>query len=56
MWDILPSLQPFVEQFSPVFTAPSFATHCTILLGWVMCLGRHTLFRVNNHRDEQTTP
>jgi hypothetical protein len=46
MWTILPSLQPFVEQFRDVFTAPSYATHCAILLGWIMCLGRHTLFRV----------
>ncbi len=46
MWTILPSLQPFVEQFRDVFTASSYATHCAILLGWIMCLGRHTLFRV----------
>jgi hypothetical protein len=46
MWTILPSLLPFVEPFRIVFTARSFATHCSILLGWIMCLGRHTLFRV----------
>jgi hypothetical protein len=46
MWTILPSLQPFVEQFRDVFTASSYATNCAILLGWIMCLGRHTLFRV----------
>jgi hypothetical protein len=46
MWTMLPSLLPFVEQFRDVFTAPSYATHCAILLGWIMCLKRHTLFRV----------
>jgi DDE superfamily endonuclease len=46
MWTMLPTLLPFVEQFRDVFTAPSYATHSTVLLGWVMCLGRHTLFRV----------
>jgi hypothetical protein len=46
MWKILPSLQPFVEQFRCIFTAPSYVTHCAILLGWIMCLGPRTLFRV----------
>jgi hypothetical protein len=43
---MLPSLLPLVEQFQSVFTAPSFRTHGTILLGWIMCLGRRSLFRV----------
>src|SRR5215210_3839616 len=46
MWTMLPSLLPFVEQFRDVFTGPSYASHCAVLLGWVMCLGRHTLLRV----------
>jgi hypothetical protein len=46
MWEILPSLQPFVEQFRCLFTVPSYATHCAVLLGWIMCLGPRTLFRV----------
>jgi hypothetical protein len=46
MWKILPSLQPFVEQFRCLFTAPSYVTHCAVLLGWIMCLGPRTLFRV----------
>jgi hypothetical protein len=46
MWDMLASLQPFVEEFRGLFTAPSFQTHCTILLGWIMCLGPRTLLRV----------
>ncbi len=46
MWNMLPSLLPLVEQFRDVFTTPSYATHCAILLGWIMCLGPRTLFRV----------
>jgi hypothetical protein len=46
MWTMLPSLRPFVEQFRCIFTAPSYLTHCIIILGWVMCLGPRTLFRV----------
>jgi DDE superfamily endonuclease len=46
MWIMLPSLEPFVEHFRCIFTAPSFQTHCAILLGWIMCLGPRTLFRV----------
>src|ERR1700678_1908101 len=46
MWHMLPSFLPFVEVFQCVFSAPSYATHCTVLLGWIMCLGPRTLFRV----------
>jgi len=46
MWQMLPSLAPFVQQFQDVFTAPSFQTHRLIVLGWIMCLGTRTLFRV----------
>src|ERR1700730_13736249 len=46
MWQIIPSLASLVEQFRPLFTAPSFQTHCAILLGWIMCLGPRTLLRV----------
>jgi hypothetical protein len=46
MWNMLPSLRPFVEQFRCIFTAPSYLTHCAILLGWITCLGPRTLFRV----------
>jgi hypothetical protein len=46
MWNMLPSLQPFVEDFRCIFTVPSFQTHCTTLLGWIMCLGSRTLLRV----------
>jgi DDE superfamily endonuclease len=46
MWQMLPSLGPFVEQFRDIFTAPSYQTHRLIVLGWIMCLGVHRLFRV----------
>jgi hypothetical protein len=46
MWNMLPSMRPFVEYFRPIFTAPSYLTHCAITLGWIMCLGPRTLFRV----------
>jgi hypothetical protein len=46
MWQMIPSLGQFVQQFTTVFTAPSYQTHCLIVLGWIMCLGTHTLFRV----------
>ena len=46
MWTILPSLLPFVYQFRDVFTAPSFHSHLRILMGWILCLGPRTLFRV----------
>jgi hypothetical protein len=29
-----------------VFTQPSLATHCEIVVGWLMCLGNRTEFRV----------
>jgi len=46
MWNMVPTFLPFVEQFRSVFTAPSYTTNCVILLGWIMCLGKHTLIRV----------
>jgi hypothetical protein len=46
MWQMIQSLEPFVEQFRVVFTAASYRTHCLIVLGWLMCLGPRTLLRV----------
>lgn len=53
MWRMIASLVPFVYALSPAFTQPSFATHCQLLLGWLMCLGTHTTFRVGQtvHAD-----
>jgi len=46
MWTMIVSLQPLVDGLQPAFTQPSFVTACELLLGWVMCLGKHTLYRV----------
>lgn len=46
MWTMIVSLEDIVEQLRPAFTTPSFATCCQLLLGWIMCLGKHTLRRV----------
>lgn len=46
MWTMIDSLQPFVEALAGAFTQPSFRSTTQLLLGWVMCLGNHTLHRV----------
>jgi len=46
MWQIIPSLSLLLQELSFVFTEPSYRTNMEILLGWVMCLGRHTEYRV----------
>ena len=56
MWTMIPSLQVCVDSLAPAFTQPSFATSCQLLLGWVMCLGKHTLFRVAHSVDPREPP
>ncbi len=53
MWAMIRSLEPVVAILQPAFTQPSFTSSCQLLLGWVMCLGQHTLRRVgeNVHPD-----
>ena len=46
MWSVIPSLDTILQGLFVVFTQPSFATHQEMLLGWLMCLGRRTEFRV----------
>lgn len=46
MWQIIPSLASCLQDLTPVFTEPSFRTQTQILLGWLLCLGRHTEYRV----------
>src|ERR1700732_131584 len=46
MWHMIPSLDSIVQALAPVFTQPSFTTQCQLLLGWLMCTGTHTTFRV----------
>lgn len=46
MWPVVASLDRVLQGLSVVFTQPSLATHCEILVGWLMCLGQRTEFRV----------
>jgi DDE superfamily endonuclease len=46
VWPIIPSLAPLVDGIAITFTQPSAFTSAHLLLGWIMCLGRHTLRRV----------
>jgi len=50
------SLQPFVDALMPAFTQPTFAAHCELVLAWVMCLGKHTLYRVAHNVHPETAP
>lgn len=54
MWPIIPSLDLIVQALAPAFSQSSFHTHCQLLLGWVMCLGRHRLCRVADTAQPQT--
>src|SRR3954454_16220284 len=54
MWLMIPSLEALVQVCVPAFTLPSFHTHCQLLLGWVMCLGRHRLCRVADTAQPQS--
>jgi hypothetical protein len=53
---MIPSLQGCVDCLAGTFTQPSFATHCQLLLAWLMCLGQHTLFRVAENTQPQQIP
>lgn len=56
MWHMIPSLQAVVEILAPAFTLPSFGTTTQLLLAWVMCLGKPTLYRVAQTAQPQTVP
>jgi DDE family transposase len=56
VWDMIPSLRSCVDPLAPAFTQPSFASNCHLLLAWVMCLGKHTLFRVGENTRPQDPP
>jgi len=53
---MIPSLADVVADLAPAFTCPSFARSCRFLLGWLMCLGKHTLFRVAENTQPQQAP
>ena len=46
MWSIIPSLDILVQGLAVAFTEPSFQTHRDLLLGWIMCIGKRTEYRV----------
>ena len=54
MWPMIPSLEAIVQACAPAFTLPSFHTHCQLVLGWVLCLGRHRLCRVADAAQPQS--
>jgi hypothetical protein len=56
MWTMIASLQPCVDCLAPAFTQPSFAASCQLLLGWAMCLGKHTLLKVGHCADPRVEP
>jgi hypothetical protein len=56
MWAMIPSLQQAVDCLAPAFTQPSFATHSTLLLAWVMSLGKRTLYRVAENAQPEQLP
>jgi DDE superfamily endonuclease len=56
VWDMIPSLRGCVDALAPAFTRPSFNSNCHLLLAWVMCLGKRTLFRVGENTRPQDPP
>src|ERR1700730_15174814 len=54
MWCMIDSLCSIVQDLAAAFTQPSFLTNCQLLLGWVMCLGQHTLYRTAHSAQPQT--
>jgi hypothetical protein len=56
MWTMIPSLDALVDVLRPAFTQPSFLTGCELLLGWLMCLGKHTLSRVAQNVHPEVVP
>jgi hypothetical protein len=54
MWSMIDSLRGIVDDLSAAFTRPSLAMTYQLLVGWVMCLGKHTLCRVARSAQPQT--
>jgi hypothetical protein len=57
MWIMLPCLHLILHDLCPVFSEPSFVTNSEVLLGWIMCLGTRTEYRVAQafHANEETS-
>jgi DDE superfamily endonuclease/Archaeal putative transposase ISC1217 len=56
MWCMIESLQTIIEDLSAAFTQPSLRTAYQLLLGWIMCLGNHTLGRVAHSAQPHLPP
>ena len=56
MWCMIESLHAFVDALSAAYTRPSFTTASQLLLGWIMCLGKHTLWRAAHSAQPHVTP
>ena len=46
MWSIIPSLNAIMQSLATAFTEPTFQTQMAIFLGWVLCMGKRTEYRV----------
>jgi DDE superfamily endonuclease len=56
VWTMILSLESVVEELAPAFTQPSYGTAAELLLGWILCLGRHTLRRVGQTAHPEVVP
>jgi hypothetical protein len=56
MWCMIDSLNPFVDGLAAAFTYPSFNSASRLFLGWIMCLGPHTLTRVAQSAQPDVVP
>jgi hypothetical protein len=56
MWHMIESVDALVEGLSGAFTRPTFTTACQLFLGWVMCLGKHTLWRTAHATQPAIAP
>lgn len=46
MWSVIPSLEVILQGLLMAFTQPTAITFMEVFVGWAMCLGRRTEFRV----------
>ena len=46
MWKSIPSLDQILQGLQAAFTEPSLRTHVAMLLGWMMCPGKRTEYKV----------
>jgi len=56
MWTMIGTLECVVDELAPAFTQPSYGSAAELLLGWIMCLGRHTLRRVGQTAHPEEVP